>query len=58
MPTNNHIVVFSDIKIRRVFHESAWWFSVIDVIQALTDSPNPRDYWYKIKARVKNEEES
>ena len=35
--------------IRRVFVDDAWWFSVIDVIQTLTDSTNPRDYWYKIK---------
>lgn len=48
----NHIVVFSDQKIRRVFIDDAWWFSVIDVIQTLTDSPNPRDYWYKMKIRV------
>ena len=53
-----HIVVFSDNKIRRIFHEGAWWFSVIDVIQALTDSINSRDYWYKMKTRVKNEEDS
>ena len=48
----NHIVVFSDHKIRRIFMEGAWWFSVIDVIQTLTDSPNARDYWYKMKIRV------
>src|SRR3990167_998117 len=53
-----HIVVFSDNKIRRIFHEGVWWFSVIDVIQALTDSINSRDYWYKMKTRVKNEEDS
>lgn len=56
--SDNHIIVFSDIKIRRIFYEGTWWFSVIDVIQALTDSMNPRDYWYKMKARVKNEENS
>lgn len=52
----NHIVIFSDHKIRRVFIDDAWWFSVIDVIQTLTDSPNSRDYWYKMKIRVKNED--
>lgn len=49
----NHVVVFSDHKIRRVFHDGAWWFSVTDVIKSLTDSANPRDYWYKMKLRVK-----
>ncbi|MFA6303150.1 MAG: Bro-N domain-containing protein [Legionella sp.] len=52
----NHIVVFNDRTIRRVFLDDAWWFSVIDIIQTLTDSPNPRDYWYKMKIRVKNED--
>ncbi len=53
---DSHIVVFNDNNIRRIFHEGAWWFSVSDVIQALTESTNPRDYWYKMKIRVKNEE--
>ncbi|WP_428414010.1 BRO-N domain-containing protein, partial [Legionella sp.] len=34
----------------------AWWFSVIDVVQTLTDSTNSRDYWYKMKIRVKDED--
>lgn len=55
---NDHIVVFKDQKIRRIFHENAWWFSVIDVIQVLTDSAKARDYWYKMKVRVKDEEGS
>lgn len=54
----NHIVVFSDHKIRRVLHENEWWFSVIDVVKSLTDSSNPRDYWNKMKARVKTEDEA
>ena len=58
MPTTpeNYIVVFGDHTIRRVFVDDAWWFSVIDVIQTLTDSTNARDYWYKMKVRVKNED--
>ena len=54
----NHIVVFNDRTIRRVFMDDLWWFSVIDVIQTLTDSTNPRDYWYKMKVRVKNEDDA
>lgn len=54
----NHVVLFKEKQIRRVFHEDAWWFSVVDVVQALTDSTNPRDYWYKMKIRVKNEDEA
>ena len=55
-PPDNHIVVFNDRTIRRVFIDDFWWFSVIDVIQSLTDSTNPRDYWYKMKIRVKEED--
>lgn len=33
-------------------------FSVVDVIEALTDSSNPRDYWYKLKTRMNEEEQS
>ncbi len=36
--------------------ECKWYFSVIDVIFVLTDSINPRDYWFKMKTRVKTED--
>ena len=51
---------FDDYNIRRVYDEEAdvWWFSVIDIVQALTDSSNARDYWFKMKLRVKQEEGS
>ena len=45
------LVVFQNKKIRRVMHNEEWWFSVVDVIEALTDSPTPRQYWGKIKQR-------
>lgn len=35
-----------------------YYFSVVDVIKALTDSKNPRDYWYKLKIRMSEEEKS
>ncbi len=50
------LVVFKNKKIRRTLHNNEWWFSVIDVIGALTDSTKPRDYWYKMKIRVKEED--
>lgn len=49
------IAVFKGGKIRRTIHNNEWWFSVVDVIAVLTDSPNPRDYWYKMKIREKDE---
>jgi DNA-damage-inducible protein D len=56
--TENALVVFENYKIRRHFNEQAetWYFSVIDVVGALTDSVNPRDYWFKMKIRVKSED--
>src|SRR3989338_4549682 len=48
---DNALVVFQNKKIRRIWHDHAWFFSVIDVIQALTDSTNPRNYWSMLKKR-------
>ena len=50
------IVLFKGIKIRKIIYNNEWWFSVIDVIEALTDSVNPRDYWFKMKIRVKDQD--
>lgn len=35
-----------------------WYFSIIDVIASLTESSNPRDYWYRVKKRMSDEERS
>lgn len=47
------LAVFQDKQIRRVLHQGEWYFSVVDIIAALTDSENPRDYWYRMKRREK-----
>lgn len=49
---------FDGNAIRRVYDEEAdiWWFSVIDIVQALTGSVNARDYWFKMKLRVHQED--
>src|SRR3990172_3079227 len=52
----NKIVVFESKKIRRIWHNEEWYFSVVDVVSALTDSANARDYWFKMKTRVKSED--
>ncbi len=51
------LAVFEDFNIRRIYDEASetWFFSVIDVVAALTDSANARDYWFKMKIRVKTE---
>ena len=52
----NKIVEFKGKTIRRIIFQNEWWFSVVDVVEALTESANPRDYWFKMKIRVKNED--
>ena len=49
------IAIFRKKKIRKIIHKNEWWFSVVDVIEALTDSANSNDYWYRMKVRVKDE---
>jgi hypothetical protein len=49
------ISLFKGKQIRKTLHHGEWWFSVIDVIEALTDSDRPSVYWTAMKARVKNE---
>ena len=48
-----NIKLFQDKKIRSAWNdeEEQWYFSVVDVVEALTDSPNPRQYWRKMKDR-------
>ena len=58
MENNTSIKLFESKKIRTHWDETdeKWYFSVIDVVEALTDSSNPRDYWFKMKTRVKSED--
>ena len=53
----NQIKLFEEKKVRAVYDdaEEKWYFSVVDVVAVLTDSPNPRNYWKVLKHRLKNE---
>ncbi len=51
MVTDNALIAFQDKKIRRIWHNNEWYFSVVDVVAALTDSPSPRQYWGVLKGR-------
>jgi DNA-damage-inducible protein D len=55
---DTQLAIFKGKKIRKIIHENEWYFSVIDVVEALTDSVNPRDYWFKTKTRVEEEEKA
>jgi prophage antirepressor-like protein len=47
----NHIAIFNGKSIRKIIYQKEWWFSVIDVVEVLTGSPTPRQYWGKVKQR-------
>ena len=53
---NNKLALSLAKEIRRTWEEGKWYFSVVDVVFALTDSKDPRDYWYRLKQRVSEEE--
>jgi hypothetical protein len=54
---DNQIAVFEQKNIRRIEYNGEMYFSIIDIIEALTDSPIPRTYWSKLKAKIKQESE-
>ena len=56
----DEVKLFEGNKIRSVWdnEKEEWYFSVVDVVGALTDSPNPRDYWYRVKKRMSEEEKT
>ena len=57
MVKKNSIKLFGDDKIRTVWDEEQekWYFSIVDVVAVLTESPNPQTYWRVLKKRLKDE---
>lgn len=51
------LAVFNGKEIRKLIHADEWWFSVVDIIEVLTDSKKPRDYWYRLKKRERESSE-
>jgi len=49
------VALFQEKTVRRVWYENRWFFSIIDVIAILTDSPNPRRYWSDLKRDLETE---
>jgi DNA-damage-inducible protein D len=58
MTEDDSIKLFETKKVRTHWDETEekWYFSVIDVVEILTESSNPRDYWFKMKVRIKTDE--
>ncbi|MDR0752378.1 MAG: Fic family protein [Christensenellaceae bacterium] len=44
---------FNDKEVRAVWENHKWWFSVVDIVSAITNSPRPRVYWGTVKNRLK-----
>jgi hypothetical protein len=47
---------FQDKKIRLIFYNGEWYFSIIDIIEVLTESSNPRRYWSDLKIQLSDKE--
>ena len=57
---SDDVKMFEGSQIRSMWdnEREEWYFSVVDVIGSLTESNNPRDYWYRVKKRMSEEERS
>ena len=54
----NELKIFESKNVRTVWddEQEKWYISIVDVVEVLTESPNARDYWFKMKIRVKMED--
>ena len=52
MKKDNKLALFEGCRIRKIFHEDEWWFSIIDVVEALVGGDRPRKYWNDLKKKL------
>ena len=55
---NKQMILFENSKIRRQMYNGEWNYSIVDVVAILTESKDPKDYWYRLKKRLDREEMS
>jgi hypothetical protein len=57
MEKNNAIKLFEEKQVRSIWNEEEekWYFSIVDIIQILTESDRPRKYWSDLKSKLKQE---
>jgi len=55
MDKDKALVVFQDKKIRRIWHNNEWYFSVVDIVEVLTDSSVPKRHWPDLKFKLQEE---
>ena len=51
----SNIAVFRGKEIRRIIHNKEWWFSIVDVVEALSGTDRPRKYWNDLKNKLTSE---
>ena len=51
----NKLVVFQEKEIRRAWHNEEWYYSIIDIIEILSESPQPSRYWNELRAKMQSE---
>ena len=55
MMENSNLIPFEGKEIRKEWHNEEWYFSVVDIIEFLTNSPTPKRYWTDLKRRSEKE---
>ena len=53
---SSKIAIFEGKQIRKTIHQGEWYFSIIDIVAVLTESPNPRRYWSDLKIQLSEKE--
>lgn len=51
----NELISFEGKELRKIWHNDEWYFSIVDVIEVLTNSPSPKTYWAKLKKKLSEE---
>jgi DNA-damage-inducible protein D len=51
-PTTSKIAIFRGKEIRKTIYQDEWYFSIVDIIEVLTESTNPRRYWSDLKSKL------
>ena len=55
MESNNALVVFEGNKVRRIWFNTEWWFSIVDIVGILTQTERGRKYWSDLKVKLVEE---
>ena len=55
MESNNALVVFEGNKVRRIWFNTEWWFSIVDIVGILTQTERCRKYWSDLKVKLVEE---